>query len=117
MGETVESELFEPLIVYCLKIVLFLIFALVLRFLMSLIMKLLKVLENVHIPYALDLIFGTIEGIASGAVWLLYAAIAVSIVIIVILLFGSTLNETITDTIQNTSVFRYFYQLAELFNI
>ncbi|MCD8345520.1 MAG: hypothetical protein LUC38_06120 [Oscillospiraceae bacterium] len=117
VGEIVESRLFEPLIVYCLKIVLFLIFALILRFLMSLIMKLFKVLENVHIPYALDLIFGTIEGIASGAVWLLYAAIAVGIVIIVILLFGSTFDKTITDTIQNTSVFRYFYQLAALFNI
>ncbi|MCD8006367.1 MAG: zinc ribbon domain-containing protein [Oscillospiraceae bacterium] len=118
LSKTIEQELFQPLIVYCLEIVLFLIFVLVLRFLMSLIMKIFRFLEGIHVPYVLDLVFGTVEGIVSGAVWLCYAAVAVGIVIIGILLFGG--NDIVTiieDTIGNTAVFRYFYQLAGYFGI
>ncbi|MCD7847415.1 MAG: zinc ribbon domain-containing protein [Oscillospiraceae bacterium] len=118
VGVLVESELFRPLIVYCLEILLFLIFVLLLRFIMSLIMKIFRVLENVHMPYALDLIFGTVEGIASGAVWLCYAAVVVGIVIIGIMIFGGgDIVTTIEDTITNTHVFKYFYQLFEHISI
>lgn len=115
VGKIVESRLFEPFIVTCLQIALFLILVLLLRFLMSLVMRIFRLLEGIHIPDALDIIFGTIEGIAGGAVWLCYAAVALEIAIIVILLFGGTFDTVINETIENTAVFRFFYQSAGIF--
>ncbi|MCD7804651.1 MAG: zinc ribbon domain-containing protein [Oscillospiraceae bacterium] len=113
VGEIVESRIFEPLIVYCLEVILCMVLVLLLRFLMSLIMRIFKLLEGIHIPYALDVIFGTVEGIAGGAAWVCYAAALVGIAVILIMLFGSDFDATVTETIENTAVFGHFFRLVE----
>ncbi len=112
VGETVESRIFEPLIVYCLEVILCMVLVLLLRFLMSLVMRVFKFLEGIHIPYVLDVISGAVEGIAGGAAWVCYAGALVGIAVILIMLFGSDFDATVTETIENTAVFGYFFRLV-----
>lgn len=105
-GEQISSSVIKPMFVNIVSIVLFLVVVLVLALVFNIIVKVLKLVNEVPVLGKVNQLGGLATGLAVGLVWCLVIAQGAQLVFMV-------LNKSIDPTplSENTFIFQFFYKI------